>query len=921
MTDTGKSNPQLIAELTALRQRVAEMEAAAVKREQTEQALRERNEIFQRIYAESPIALEIYDSKGRLIDANRACLDLFGVSSTEEVAGFSLFEDPNLPEGAEERLRNDNPVQYEMTFDFDKVRQHDLYETTKTGIIYLNAQITPLGLGDGKATGYLVQVQDISKRKQVEIELKESQINFNALLNNSTDHILISDHEGKSVVFNTAYAQIMKEAIGLDMQSGIIPHKLVQDENFVKWWDNLHQRVLGGESFRVEFSYPMPERGVRHFEFSYHPIVTDGKVTGFSEISRDITERKQMEDALRASEERYRTLVLAIPHGIQESDKEGKVTFSNPAHHRIQGYAEGEIVGKHIWDFVATEAERDFLQNYYGQLLTEQPTPTPYQSLDRTKDGRLINTQIDWDYIRDAQGEVVGLVSIIGDITERKQMEDALRESEANLTAAQRMGQMGNWVNYLDRGELYWSDELFRIFDQERQIFTEQEFLSWIHPEDREHLRLAIRDYKRDKTHLDIDFRIVRPDGEQRTLHIYGEVICDEDGKVIKTMGTVQDITKRKRMEDALRESEANLTEAQRVGQIGNWVHYLDKNELHWSDELFNIFGRQQKELDTEENFDWIHPDDLEHLRKAIARYVTEKGRMEVEYRIIRSDGEVRLLRSHGEVICDADGKAIKTVGTVQDITEQKELEKQRLALSTERERSRILSKFIQDATHEFRTPLSLINMNTHILRQIMPKGMNQERLEAIELLVKQITGLVKDLVLMAKLDSDVPVEQMRLDTTRIMVQIEADMLHTLNPDEIEVVLKDTLPQPAYVVGNMQLLYRVFRNILENAVQHTDAEGTITVTAEQTEDQIVISIADTGEGMSEAVLARIFERFFRVDQAHTTSGFGLGLPIAQKVIELHGGTIEVESRPGKGSTFRISLPLFRVNVPAPTGRS
>lgn len=146
------------------------------------------------------------------------------------------------------------------------------------------------------------------------------------------------------------------------------------------------------------------------------------------EIEREkcIAEHNRIEDALRQSELRYRTLVKTIPQGIQENDTNGIITFSNPAHSRMHGYEEEALVGKPIWEMLASEEEREELRRYLEILVREQPSPTPYTTQDRTKDGRVIDVQIDWDYKHDKDGKVSGFISVISDFTEHKKAEETI---------------------------------------------------------------------------------------------------------------------------------------------------------------------------------------------------------------------------------------------------------------------------------------------------------------------------------------------------------------------------------------------------------------------------------------------------------------------------------------------------------------
>lgn len=146
------------------------------------------------------------------------------------------------------------------------------------------------------------------------------------------------------------------------------------------------------------------------------------------EIEREkyAVERRVTEERLSLSEQRYRYIVKTIPQGIQENDINGIITYSNPAHTRMHGYGDDELVGKAIWDMVASDEERVKLKSYLERLVVEQPPPTMYITQDRTKDGRIIDVEVDWNYKRDEGGNVAGFISVISDITKRKIEEDAI---------------------------------------------------------------------------------------------------------------------------------------------------------------------------------------------------------------------------------------------------------------------------------------------------------------------------------------------------------------------------------------------------------------------------------------------------------------------------------------------------------------
>lgn len=176
--------------------------------EEVLEALRQSEEKFRTIYEQSPIAIEIYDTKGSLIDANTRCLKLFGIDNIEEVKGFKLFDDPHISEEAKKKLKENIPIQYESRFDFDLVRKESLYITPKTGVAFLNIYISPIFSLKKETIGYLVQVEEITDRITAQQALLESEEKFRLLFENSADaHILYKGE--KFIDCNTACIKML----------------------------------------------------------------------------------------------------------------------------------------------------------------------------------------------------------------------------------------------------------------------------------------------------------------------------------------------------------------------------------------------------------------------------------------------------------------------------------------------------------------------------------------------------------------------------------------------------------------------------------------------------------------------------------------------------------------------------------------
>jgi PAS domain S-box-containing protein len=245
----------------------------------------------------------------------------------------------------------------------------------------------------------------------------------------------------------------------------------------------------------------------------------------------------------------------------------------------------------------------------------------------------------------------------------------------------------------------------------------------------------------------------------------------------------------------------------------------------------------------------------------------------------------------------------------VRDITERKQVEEQRLELILEKERMQILANFISRASHEFRTPLAIIQTSAHVLGRTSDPEKKEQKIHDIEDQVRDIITLIDSLTLMAQLDvGDQHFQFAEVNLNEIFQGVCRELQLGYPAGNIDFVF-ELSEEPLMLQGHSAYLKQALQQIVENAVLHSPAGQAVIVRTEHRGAYAVAEITDTGDGISDEALPHIFERFFRADKAGTTRGFGLGLPIAQKIIELHQGSIEVESEVTKGSTFRILLPL------------
>ncbi|WP_421908762.1 PAS domain S-box protein [Methanolacinia petrolearia] len=428
------------------------------ERKKTEDALRKREEQYKVIYDNSPIAIELFDSGGYLVHVNPSCLKLFGVENADSLKGFSLFEDPNIGDEQKKMLAEGNTIRYESEFDFEKVRDLNLYSTSCRGTIWLNVLITPLKTAPDLISGYLVQVQDINDRMIIAGELRRSEEKYRDLADNAPIGILTCDRFGRITYVNSKVPGIL----GSPSIEKTLEINLMQTDNIIKagFPDILRDVIMTGAEYpEFEIEYTSVWGKKLYLRLHVSPALNGKTPDGARIIIDYITRRKEIEKAIKESKGQLRTLIQTIPDLVWLKDENGVYLACNPMFERFFGAKESEIKGKTDYDFLAGE-QADFFRKKDRQAV-EAGKPTVYDEwITFAEDGRRAYIETIKTTMYDSKGNVSGILGIGRDITERKKSEDALKEvtSKLNLlssiTRHDILNQITGAAGYLEMIEL-----------------------------------------------------------------------------------------------------------------------------------------------------------------------------------------------------------------------------------------------------------------------------------------------------------------------------------------------------------------------------------------------------------------------------------------------------------------------------------
>ena len=422
----------------------------------------------------------------------------------------------------------------------------------------------------------------------------------------------------------------------------------------------------------------------------------------FAAIFRNVTEREQAEEALRESEEKYRNLIETATEGIWILDAEARTTYVNEKMAEMLGYSQEEMIDRFAWDFADEEGTAVLKQNMEKR---RQGINETYEFKLICKDGSSSWALISAKALLNKDGKFTGSLGMFTVITERKKAEEALKkahdnlenlvkertaelekaykslkESEKGLAEAQKMAHIGNWDWNIVTNEIYCSDELYRIFElnpQEISANYDAFFSNYVHPDDRDYVDNAVKKALKGEPYS-IDNRIITANGEERTVHAQTEVIFDEKNNPVRMRGTVQDITERKKAEQALELSE----EMYRIvtEQTGQLVYDYDIEEdtTDWAGNIKEITGFTPNEFESMSLKFWlcrIHPEDLDRYLENFDKYMKSGDTYRTEYRFRKKNEEYIYFEDNGICLRDGKGNVHRILGVLKDITERKQSE------------------------------------------------------------------------------------------------------------------------------------------------------------------------------------------------------------------------------------------------------
>ena len=652
--------------------------------------------------------------------------------------------------------------------------------------------------------------------------------------------------------------------------------------------------------------------------------------------------RKRAEESLRESEQRWRSLTEALPQLVWGARPDGGCDYFSAQWTSYTGVMEIDLLGWRWMDALHPDDREPTRQFWMESVAGRQPYDVEYRI--RRSDGTYGWFKTRGTPIRDSDGTIVKWFGTCTDITDRKRAEQTLRDQElelrqardlleikvmertkdlrrnqAYLAEAQKLSKTGSFGWNVFDGEIYWSEETFRILEYGPETKPGLELvLKRTHPEDSARVQQVIDRASQNAKDFDVEHRLLMPDGSVKHVQVVGHLLeTDQPGKA-EFVGAITDITERKRAEVALRQTEAYLEEAQRLTHTGSWAWNVARREnVHWSQEQYRLFG-----LDPESNspsfekaFQRIHPEDHATFNKVIERAIRERSDFEVDFRIVLPDGSTKYSRSVGHPVFSASGELVEFVGTGIDMTERRQAEKERERLRQVQadlahiNRATTMGELTASLAHEINQPIAAAATDARTCLRWLTReqpDMGEARESAVRM-VNAVTRAADIISRLRQLFKKGAPRTSLVDLGEVIQEMVVLLRSEASRHSVLILTELSEDLPRAVADRVQL-QQVLMNLMLNgieAMQDTKSGGQLTIRSLRGEGgQSLISVSDTGKGLPPDQADQIFNAFFSTK----AQGTGMGLSISRSIIESHGGRLWATSNSGRGATFNFTLP-------------
>jgi PAS domain S-box-containing protein len=649
--------------------------------------------------------------------------------------------------------------------------------------------------------------------------------------------------------------------------------------------------------------------------------------------------------ALRESEERIRQLFSLMPVAVYTCDTEGRITFYNRRAAELWGREprlgtdEAKFCGSlRLWQTDGSPLPHD--QTPVAACIRDGRSTRNTEVIIERPDGARVLVSVNIDPLYNKAGGRTGAINVFEDITERKRAEEALRASEERFRGTFENAAVGIAHTHPSRRFLRVNEKFCSIVGYPRAELLQRTYQDITHPDDvAASIEASEKLLRGQSPGLPLETRYLRKDGSPVWVELSASLQWDAQGQPAYLIAIVQDISERKRLEEALRESEERFRGTFENAAVG--IAHADPQGrwLRFNEKFCAIVGHSREELLQKTYQDITHPDDLAaSIDATAALFRGEFPNFGLEKRFVRKDGSPVWAQVFISLQRDAAGVPAYDIGIFHDITERKRLEAElQQAKEAAEAANRAKDEFLANVSHEIRTPMNAILGMTELALDTSLTDEQRQCLKTVKSAADNLLGLINDLLDFSKIEAG----KLELDPADFSLRAAVgDTLRALatraHKKGLELAGNVQPDVPDALVGDAARLRQVLLNLVGNAIKFTEhgevvvevsvaATGPVAGCGESTSEPLVatevelrFSVRDTGIGIPPEKQERIFRAFEQEDTSTTRryGGTGLGLTIAARLVALMGGSIRVQSEPGRGSTFTCTARFGRHPHPA-----
>jgi PAS domain S-box-containing protein len=775
---------------------------------------------------------------------------------------------------------------------------------------------------EGTPIAILGSGRDISARKTAEEALRASEEKYRSLVESSDSIITLQDADGKIHFMNDLAAKFFnvdpKEAAQNGV-NGIYPREIAE-ENMTRV-----RHVIASMEGTV-FESAMAGRW---FRTSIQPVRDlSGKTSLALLNATDITELKttqqELEDLNKYLERRVlersaevQDLYDNAPCGYHSLDTDGKFIHINSTELAWFGYRLEEMIGRPFADFLTTDSKDIHFREFPKFKKTGRVDDLLYDYI--RKDGSTFSVSISSTAMYNLQGQYVMSRSTVVDVTERLKAEKELKASEERLNFLLSRTPAIIFSGYLKEKFIlnYVSDSILTIMGYSPQDFIKMSdfWASRAHPDD---LIFApeFLDILQRENYLTWIGRIKNSYDVYRWYSIGMSLVRNEDNQPAEVVGFIFDITDQKKAEEARKESEAYarlLFDSSPdpiivVKQTGEIVDINRAFEAQFGVVRNEVIGLKFQDLKL------FSQQDIENVSNYAVKTINGEIQLPLELKYVHPSGELHTIEIRSYPIISSGNHMV--VNTSRDITVHKQAEETLRLVNIEMEKAlRMKDEFLANMSHELRTPLNAILGISESLEEQVSGPLNEKQkkyLRTISESGRHLLALINDILDLSKIESG----RMKVELYKVMIdqtcQASLRMIKELAQKKEIRIDYETDGQVNYLVIDERRIKQALVNLLSNAVKFTPIGGTIglKISGDANRNQAYLTVWDNGVGINDADIKRLFQPFIQLDSGldREHAGTGLGLALTAQMARLHGGRVDVESKPGVGSRFTITLP-------------